>query len=149
MLKRAQRALRKKRGFSLIEILIVIAVIGMLMTIFFVSIQDSGVDEKTARLHMVTSKAKLDFALFEYKNKYGRYPTTDQGLDALLRPPADVDAATFPPRGFIEEKFILDPWKRKYEYISDGGSYEIKTLGADGQPGGEGNNRDIDLNSLN
>lgn len=146
--KRKKINFSKKRGFTLIEILIVIAVIGTLMTLLFVSLTDSGIDEKTARLHLLASKSKIEFALFEFKNRFGRFPTSDEGLQALVNAPPGIDPNQYPSRGFIEEKYILDPWKRPYEYRSDGSVYEVLSLGADGQPGGEGVNRDINLKEI-
>ncbi|MCS6985143.1 MAG: type II secretion system major pseudopilin GspG [Leptospiraceae bacterium] len=143
------KSIARRRGFTLIEILIVIAVLGMLMTLLFVSLSDAGIDEKTAKLHFLASKSKLEFALFEFKNRYGRYPTSDEGLRALITPPPGIDSKDFPSRGFIEEKYTLDPWKRPYEFRSDGASYEVVSLGADGQPGGEGINKDINLKDIN
>lgn len=147
-MKKNRSSIKTKRGFTLVELMVVLVVLGGLMTILLVSLSGSGVNEKAAKLHMRASKAQLELALLNFQSDFGRYPSTDEGLSALVTAPAGIDSSQFPPRGYIEKKFILDPWKRQYQYNVDSGSYEIKSLGADGQEGGEGPNADIDLMNL-
>ena len=140
---------KHRRGFTLVELMVVLVVLGGLMTILLVSLSGSGVNEKAAKLHLQASKAQLEMGLLNFQSTFGRYPRGDEGLDALVTAPPGVEAGQFPPRGFVEKKFTLDPWKRPYEYRNDTGTYEILSLGADGQPGGEGQNADISLMDLN
>ena len=142
------RKLKKKRGFTLVELMVVLVVLGGLMTILLVSLSGSGVNEKAAKLHLRASKAQIEMGLLQFNSTYGRYPRTDEGLDALVTAPPGEDSASFPAKGFVDKKFILDPWKNKYEYRNDTGDYQITSLGADGQPGGEGQNADVNLNTL-
>lgn len=82
-----------------------------------------------------------------YRLDCNQYPTTDQGLDALLnKPGSGADCPNYDPSGYAEgvTKIPVDPWGTPYQYTcNDGINYEIVSLGADRQPGGEGNNGDI------
>ena len=143
--------MKNDRGFTLIEILVVIVIIGLLAT-FLVPNIIKKVDE--ARV----TKAKSDIRSFEsaldmYRLDNGNYPTTDQGLQALITKP-EVDPI---PRNWNgpylkQETLPKDPWGYDYIYRSPGEyvegtdrqrDYEIISLGADGQEGGEGFNADI------
>lgn len=140
---------RQKRGFTLIELMVVLVVLGSLMTILIVSLQDSGIDEKQARLKMLKSKAVIETSLFEFKAKLGRYPAEEEGLMALVSAPAGIEATSYPSGGFLKEEQIKDPWGNVFQYrINDSGRYEIISLGADGAEGGEGTNADINLDNI-
>jgi len=141
--------LRYKRGITLIELIIVMAILGTLMTILFVSLRDPTRDEMTRKLQMMTARTQIDAALFQFKERFGRYPTDDEGIDALVEAPPGINSEDFPSGGFLMNKRMLkDPWKKTYKYESSESGYKIFTYGADGVPGGEGENRDIDLTSL-
>ena len=141
---------RKKRvkGFTLIELMVVLVILGTLFTILFINLRKAGIDEKTALLKMKAARAQIETALFEFYTRYGRYPTNEEGLRALIEAPPDLQG-NYPPQGFIDPKFLKDPWGRMYRYrLKEDGSYEIYTLGADGEEGGEGINKDIALSEI-
>ena len=85
--------------------------------------------------------------LREYKRKCGRYPTTDQGLDALIAAPTSGKTCKrYPPNGFIDGNLPVDPWDTEFDYTSDGKRYELISYGADEEEGGE-DEADKDISS--
>ncbi len=133
----------RQGGFSLVEILVVLVIMGLLISIVAPTVLNRA-DE--ARVQ----KAQADFKAIETALKIYRldnfvYPTTEQGLEALVSP-SDLDPQ---PRNFKEGGYLaelpLDPWGRPYLYLSpgDNGEVDIYTLGADGLAGGEDQNADI------
>ena len=133
----------KQQGFTLIEIIVVVVIIGILAT--FVAPKFMGKTD-TARITKAKSDIlSLESALDLYKLDNYTYPTTDQGLDALISmPSSDPAPANWQPGGYIK-KLQKDPWQRDYLYLSPGehGEIDIYSLGADGVQGGEGFNADI------
>lgn len=138
--------MRRTAGFTLIEILVVVFIIGLLATI--VSVNVIGQTD-TARV----TKAKVDLKEIEqglhlYKLDNASYPTTEQGLAALVQKPASgPQPRKYNPEGYVQ-KMPEDPWGNPYVYLSDGQSFVLKCLGADGEQGGEGKNADIDSRDL-
>ena len=133
----------KQQGFTLIEIIVVVVIIGILAT--FVAPKFMG---KTGQARIV--KAKNDISAFEsaldlYKLDNYNYPTTDQGLDALVNQPSGDPVPTNWQQGGYIKKLRKDPWQRDYLFLSPGehGEIDIYSLGADGVEGGEGENADI------
>lgn len=130
-------------GFSLVEILVVLVIMGLLISIVAPTVLNQA-DE--ARV----SKAKADFknietALKMYKLDNYVYPTTEQGLQALVEPSSlDPEPRNFREGGYLEE-LPIDPWGRPYLYLSPGENkaVDIYSLGADGLSGGEDQNADI------
>lgn len=141
---------RRRRGFTLVEMLVVVGVIGILMSVLFVSFRQGNLQGKTDVLQLKAAKAQLDLALFQYRQTFGSYPSTSDGLAALVEAPSGVDASQYPAGGFLaSKKFLLDPWKEPYHYeLKSDGSYEISTLGQDKQSGGEGSAADIYFSQL-
>lgn len=133
----------KQQGFTLIEIIVVVVIIGILAT--FVAPKFMGKTD-TARITKAKSDIlSLESALDLYKLDNYTYPTTDQGLEALISMPSSDPAPTnWQPGGYIK-KLQKDPWQREYMYLSPGehGELDIYSLGADGVEGGEGSNADI------
>ena len=135
---------RARRAFTLIEILVVIVVIAILATLVAPNVfQHVGAaKDATAKSQIEMLGAGLD----SYRLHNGAYPTTEQGLDALWEvPPTDPPANWRGP--YLRKKVPLDPWGNPYVYVSPGeinpNGYDLVSLGADGKPGGEGENADI------
>ncbi|MFZ1904486.1 MAG: type II secretion system major pseudopilin GspG [Steroidobacteraceae bacterium] len=131
------------RGFTLIEIMVVVIIIGLLAAVIVPEVV-SKVDE--ARV----AKAKediqgLETALTMFRLDNSKYPTTDQGLQALSQQPADPTIKNWRAGGYIQH-ISKDPWGNPYQYAypgTHGREYDLFSLGADGQPGGDGLNADI------
>jgi general secretion pathway protein G len=138
--------MRRTAGFTLIEILVVVFIIGLLATI--VSVNVIGQTDN-ARI----TKAKADLKQIEqglhlYKLDNAIYPTTEQGIAALVRKPSGgPQPRRYNPEGYIQ-KIPEDPWGNPYVYLSDGQSFVLKCLGGDSEQGGEGKNADIDSRDL-
>jgi general secretion pathway protein G len=136
-----------QKGFTLIEIMVVVIILAMLAGLVLPRI--IGQEEK-ARVETAKIQIKsLESALDGYKLDNGFYPTTDQGLDALIKKP---EAGRIPMKwregGYLKPARIpKDPWDHDYHYYSpgnEGREYEIISYGADGEPGGEGKSADIE-----
>lgn len=136
----------EQRGFTLIELMIVIVIIGILATLLIPRIMERP--EEARRIKAKADIKTIESALKLYKIDTGSYPTTEQGLDALIKKP---DAAPVPKKwregGYLEgDSLPKDPWSNPYYYTSPGPSgrdYEIVSYGNDGQPGGTGKDADI------
>lgn len=133
------------RGFTLIEIMIVIVILGILA--WQVVPRIMGKPEEARRLKARMDIASLETTLKMYKLDNGLYPSTEQGLQALIEAPT---IGQLPRKwregGYLEKgKIPMDPWENEFIYLSPGlhGDYDLMSYGIDGQPGGEGNNRDI------
>ena len=134
---------RRQRGFTLLEIMVVIFIIGLLVAIVapnVLSNQDDAMQQK-ARADIATLEQALDM----YRLDNYRYPTTEQGLAALTSPPTQAPLANnYRLDGYVR-RLPEDPWGNDYQYRSPGdmGAVDIYTLGADASPGGEGLDADI------
>ena len=131
------------KGFTLVELLIVIMVISLIATVIAPRIF-KGLSE--AQSGIAKSKmAIIEAALVRFYKDCGRYPDDSEGLDALIVPPSDLEDKW---NGrYLKPSDILDPWGNPYIYVAEGqinpGSFDLISLGADGQDGGEGDNADI------
>jgi general secretion pathway protein G len=131
-------------GFTLIEIMAVVLIIGLLSTIVGVSIF-AQVDKGRVTSASVQI-SNLESVLELYRMDNARYPTTEQGLDALVHEPDG--AKNFPPGGYLQKRHVPDdPWGNPYEYEQPGQnnthSFDLWSYGADGKPGGDGVDADI------
>ncbi len=132
-----------QRGFSLVEILVVLVIMGLLISVVAPTVLNRA-DE--ARVQKVYADFKsIETALKIYRLDNYVYPTTEQGLEALVEPSSlDPEPRNFKAGGYLQE-VPLDPWGRPYLYLSPGehGEVDLYSLGADGLSGGEGQNADI------
>ena len=135
----------KEAGFTLTEIMVVIFIIGLLSTVVLFNVLGARTDAqlKTAR----TNVSALTNALEQYSLDMYDYPTTEQGLDALVQQPSGANTAGSYRRGGYINKVPLDPWGRPFVYRKPAErsekAYDLYSLGADGEPGGEEENADI------
>lgn len=135
--------MKQQKGFSLIEILVVLVIMGLLISVVAPTVLNSADD---ARIQ----KAQADFKAIETALKIYRldnyvYPTTEQGLVALIEPSTlEPEPRSFKAGGYLQE-MPMDPWGREYLYMSPGENSEVDifSYGADGLPGGEGQNADL------
>lgn len=138
-----------RRGFTLIEILIVVVIIGMLAALIAPRLVGKLTESKEniARQQI----AMLSTALELYKADVGKYPNTQEGLEALIRRPSDILPDRWKGPYLKQNKLPLDPWGNPYHYYGPDSSiarergvdYVIVSYGADGKEGGEGENKDI------
>ncbi len=130
------------RGFTLIELLVVLAILTLLAGLVGPRVlnQFGGAKTKTAALQI----ADIDKALELYKLDVGRFPTNEEGLEALIKRPGTA-APTWAGPYLKSGSVPTDPWGRPYRYANPGanGGLEILSLGADGAPGGDGENADV------
>ncbi len=135
--------MKKNPGFTLIEVMIVVVILGILAAVIAPRILDRPDQAKMAA-------AKSDIAVIMQQLKLYRldnaaYPSTDQGLGALTVKPTSNPMPTNWKAGGYLERLPNDPWGRPYQYLNPGlkGEIDVYSLGADGQPGGEGSNADF------
>jgi general secretion pathway protein G len=136
---------RRENGFTLIEIMVVLVIIAIMTALIAPQIM-GRVDEArvtAARQDIRTLETALDF----YQMDNFRYPTTDQGLEVLVKKPDDPSVKNWRAGGYLRAASVpKDPWGNEYKYLfpgSKGGAYDLYTLGADGEIGGEGADADI------
>ncbi len=139
--------MKRQKGFTLIEIMVVVIILGLLAGLVLPRIMGSEEEAKikTTRVQI----RSLENALDSFKLDNGFYPTTDQGLEALIKKP---ETGRIPNKwkegGYLKPARIpKDPWGGDYHYFSpgsEGREYEIISYGPDGEPGGEGKNADIE-----
>jgi len=137
----AARSRRRARGFTLIELMVVLVIIGVLAALIVPNVLDRADDARVTAARTDVNNLMQALKLYRLDNQ--RYPTTEQGLQALVTRPG---TAPTPPnwRPYLD-KLPQDPWGRPYQYLNPGTHAEIDvmSLGADAQPGGEGRNADI------
>ena len=141
--KLATKILTSQRGMSLVEILIAITLLGVVGTLVVSNVIDSLREGETNSTRIQIKN--LGNILLDYKRKCGLYPTSEQGLDALIKAPTGgKECKRYPPNGFIDGgKIPEDPWGNEYLYESDGRDYTITSFGVDGIEGGENFDADI------
>jgi len=138
----------RQSGFTLIEIMVVVVILAVLGALVVPKILEN-VDK--ARVTRAASDIRaIETALDLYRLDNFKYPTTEQGLQALVKQPADPSITNYRSEGYLPS-LPKDPWNQEYHYASpgpDGRQYEITTYGKDGKPGGEGYDADISSTTL-
>ena len=139
---RARCAPRSQRGFTLIEIMVVVIIIGLLAAVVVPQFLGRVDDARVAKGKQDIQAMETALTLFKLDNF--KYPSTDQGLAALVEKPADPTIRNWRAGGYLK-RVNKDPWGNDYQYANPGthGEYDLYSLGADGQEGGEGENADV------
>ncbi|BBG66535.1 general secretion pathway protein G [Hydrogenimonas sp.] len=135
---------KTRKAFSLLELMIVIIILGLLSALVLPNL--IGKAESAKRKLVCIQMKNIEEALKSFKFDNGIYPTTEEGLEALLKNPDPEKYTNYSPTGYLESRHLpKDPWKHRYIYINNGGEIELISLGADGKEGGEGDAKDITL----
>lgn len=130
-----------RRGFTLIELMVVLVIIGVLAALIVPNVLDRTDDARATAAKADINNLMQALKLYKLDNQ--RFPSAEQGLDALVKKPT---AGSVPPNWRVYlDKLPTDPWGRPYQYIFPGvkGEVDVFSLGADGQAGGDGKNADI------
>ncbi len=136
-------SMKNQRGFTLIEIMVVVVILGILAAIVVPRLLNEP--EKARRISAATQIRSFEEALGIFKLENGFFPSTEQGLQALVeKPTVGRIPAHYKDGGYIR-KIPLDPWGQPYLYLSPGvhGEYDLFSYGPDGESGGEGENADV------
>ena len=141
MRRKGPAAARGERGFTLMEMLVVLVVLGLIAAVAIPQVMKllEGAKSKAAKIQLET----LSQSLSHYQLDIGAYPTTEQGLKALWQSPGGAEAWNGP---YVrQERQLADPWGRPFIYRSPGqsGDYDLISLGADGKEGGSGDDADL------
>jgi general secretion pathway protein G len=132
-----------QRGFTLIEIMVVVVIIGLLAAVIVPSVVNKVDEARVAKAKQDITSLETALTMFRLDNS--RYPTTDLGLTALVTQPTDPSIRNWKPGGYVK-RISKDPWGNDYVYVypgTHGGEYDLYSLGADNQPGGEGTDADV------
>ncbi len=134
-------SLQKQTGFTLLELLVVLGILGMLAGLVVPSVMKHMGEAKLkdAKIQIESLAQTLDM----YKLDVGSYPSSEQGLNALIENPGDLKRWNGP--YLNKSKVPLDPWNNEYKYTAPGehGKFDISSMGADGKEGGEGDDQDL------
>lgn len=145
-----RRSRRAERGFTLVEIMVVVVIIGLLAAI--IGPQLLGQVDRGTLTRVKSDLRGIESALHLYYLDNGRFPSNEHGLTALVQNPGEAAAPNWNPRCYLERcQLPRDPWGNPYQYRYPGqrGEYDLYSLGRDGQPGGEGPDADIGIWDLN
>lgn len=135
--------MRKSRGFTLVEIMVVMVIIGILGALVVPKLLGRTGESRVTAAKFDIATLMQSLKLYHMDNM--RYPSNEQGLQALIAKPTSGPAANNWKAGGYIEKLPKDPWGNPYQYLQPGthGEVDVFSLGADGQPGGTGEDRDI------
>ncbi len=136
---------QSEQGFTLTELMVVLVILGLLATIVIINVLPAADQANNTKVRADLST--LESALEQYRLDNVTYPQSEQGLQALVTPPAGLSQPQRYRSGGYIRRLPNDPWGNPYVYAmpgtQSGGAYDIMTLGADGQPGGDEQNADI------
>ena len=135
--------MQRERGFSLVEILVVLVILGLLVSVVAPTVLNRADEARVQKVY--ADFANIETALKLYRLDNFNYPTTEQGIEALVQPSSlDPVPRNFKKGGYLEQ-VPRDPWGRPYLYLSPGenGEFDLYSLGADGLSGGEDQNADL------
>ncbi len=135
------------RGFTLIEIVVVVVIIGLLAAMVAPRVMKRTDDAKIVRV--ANDIRAIEASLNLYKLDNFNYPSTEQGLQALVTQPTGTPEAKNWKQGGYLRNVPKDPWGNDYQYTSDSSSFDLYSLGADGKTGGEDMNKDLSIADLN
>jgi general secretion pathway protein G len=141
-----ERLQKNRKGFTLMELMIVIIILGLLAAVVMPSL--TGKSEEAKRKLVCVQMKNLSEAVKMFKIENGRYPTTEEGLKALVENPAPDELTSYSQMGYLEDgKVPNDPWKHPYIYTFDeeNGNFDIISMGQDGKEGGKKEAADIYL----
>lgn len=144
--RKGMRSFGRSRGFTLIEIMVVVVILGILGALIVPNIigrpDEARVTAAKSDIQAVSNALEL------YRLDNGHYPSTDQGLEALVNEPSGYpEPRNWDPEGYLKN-VPVDPWGEPYMYINEGRNYDIYSFGADRKEGGEGVDADIRLSEL-
>jgi general secretion pathway protein G len=142
-----KKIMKSQQGMSLIEILIALTLLAIAGTFVagkvFDQLQEGQIKSTHIQIRSLSDRLK------EFRRSCGFFPTSDQGLDALSqKPTGGRECKNYPPSGFIDSGTPKDSWDNEFVYDSDGKTFTIISLGADGAEGGEGTDADINSKDL-
>jgi general secretion pathway protein G len=135
---------KKRRGFTLLELMIVIVILGLLSALVLPNILGKAEGAKKQLVCIQMKNIKESLKSFKFDN--GIYPTTEEGLMALIKNPDAEKYKNYAPKAYLDSKNVpIDPWNNEYIYLNED-SIDIISLGSDGRDGGEEEAQDIHLN---
>jgi general secretion pathway protein G len=137
------RGAARAGGFTLIEIMVVVVIIGLLAAVIVPTVINKVDEARVAKAKQDIQSLETALTMFRLDNS--KYPTTEQGLASLVTQPTDPSIKHWRPGGYLQ-RVSKDPWGNDYQYVypgTHGGEYDLFSFGADGQPGGEGIDADI------
>ncbi|HIP58882.1 MAG TPA: type II secretion system protein GspG [Campylobacterales bacterium] len=135
---------RQHSAFTLMELMIVIIILGLLAALVMPNL--TGKSEEAKQKLVCIQMKNISQALKMFKADNGRYPTTEEGLEALMKNPSPEDLPNYAKSGYLEDNNLpKDPWGHPFIYLEEDNNPELISLGADGKEGGNKENKDIRL----